>query len=55
MCLRWHNEEQEGKDFTKFLSQISSQCVLKLGGEKVENLQDLIQADGNNLQEIKFQ
>lgn len=34
MCLRWHNEEQAGKDFTKFLSQISSQCVLKLGGEK---------------------
>lgn len=26
-------EEQEGKAFTKFLSQISSQCVLTLGGE----------------------
>lgn len=35
MCLRWHDEEQEGKDFTKFLSEISSQCVLKLGGETV--------------------
>lgn len=32
--LPWHKEEQEGKAFTKFLSQISSQCVLTLGGEK---------------------
>lgn len=43
MCLHWHNEEQEGKDFTKFLSQISSQCVLMLGGHRVENLQDFKQ------------
>lgn len=34
MCLRWHDEEQEGKDFTKFLTQISSQCVLKLVEKK---------------------
>lgn len=34
MCLHWHNEEEEGKDFTKFLSQVSSPCVLELGGEK---------------------
>lgn len=54
MCLRWHDEEQEGKDFTKFLSQISSQCVLKLGGENVENLQDRIQANGNNLKKSNF-
>lgn len=53
MFLRWHNEEQEGKAFTQFLLQITSQCVLKLGGEKVENLQDLIQANGNNLEEIQ--
>jgi hypothetical protein len=54
--LRWHNEEQEGKAFTKYLSQISSQCVLKLGGgEKLENLQDLFQANDNNVEEIKFQ
>lgn len=33
-CLRWHDEEQEGKDFTNFLTQISSQCVLQLSGEK---------------------
>jgi hypothetical protein len=32
--LPWHKDEQEGKAFTKFLSQISSQCVLALGGEK---------------------
>lgn len=43
------------RTFTKFLSQSSSPSVLKLGGEKVENLQDLIQADGSSLQEIKFQ
>lgn len=55
MCLRWHNEEQEGKDFTKFLSQILVKCVLKLGGAKMENLQDLNRANGSNLQEIKFQ
>lgn len=54
MFLRWHNEEQEGKAFTQFLLQITSQCVLKLGGEKkMENLQDLIQAHGNNLEEIQ--
>lgn len=54
MCLRWHDEEQEGKDLTKFLSQISSQSVLKLGGENVENLQDRIQANGNNLKKSNF-
>lgn len=54
MFLRWHKEEQEGKAFTKFLSQISSQCALKLGGAN-GNLQDLIQADGSNLEEIKSQ
>lgn len=55
MCLRWHNEEQEGKDFTKFLSQILVNCGLMLGGEKMESLQDCNQANGSNLQEITFQ
>lgn len=34
MFLPWHNEELEEKDFTQFLSQISSQCVLKWDAEK---------------------
>lgn len=34
MCLHWHDEEHEGKDFTKFLTQMSSQCVLKLVEKK---------------------
>lgn len=54
MFLPWHKEEQEGKAFTKSYHR-SLVNVFLPWVEKNGNLQDLIQADGNNIEEMRFQ